>query len=137
MLKLARRTRGHFVTLIEIRVHLIRVKPGHTLYLILSSGHSTINGDEADVTRMVFYWIFKQNIPFWSSIMEPQFDKQHKLFNIFNATCRCLCTPGPWRVTSEPSAHALMKQCCVNLAKRVQHRATSKLLHENFDHFQI
>ena len=29
MLKLAKRTRGHVVTLIEIRVHLIRVKPGH------------------------------------------------------------------------------------------------------------
>ena len=29
MLKLARRARGHFVTLIEIRVHLIRVKPVH------------------------------------------------------------------------------------------------------------
>ena len=29
MLKLARRARGHFVTLIEIRMHLIRVKPGH------------------------------------------------------------------------------------------------------------
>ena len=29
MLKLARKVRGHFVTLIEIRVHLIRVKPGH------------------------------------------------------------------------------------------------------------
>ena len=29
MLMLARRARGHFVTLIEIRVHLIRVKPGH------------------------------------------------------------------------------------------------------------
>ena len=29
MLKLARRARGHFVTLIEIRVHLIRVRPGH------------------------------------------------------------------------------------------------------------
>ena len=29
MLKLARRARGHFVTLIEIRVHLIRYKPGH------------------------------------------------------------------------------------------------------------
>ena len=39
MLKLARRARGHFVTLIEIRVHLIRVKPGHikivdTLHLL-------------------------------------------------------------------------------------------------------
>ena len=29
MLKLARRARGHFVMLIEIRVHLSRVKPGH------------------------------------------------------------------------------------------------------------
>ena len=29
MLKLRRRARGHFMTLIEIRVHLIRVKPGH------------------------------------------------------------------------------------------------------------
>ena len=29
MLKLARRARGHFVTLIEIRLHVIRVKPGH------------------------------------------------------------------------------------------------------------
>ena len=29
MFKLARRARGHFVTLIEVRVHLIRVKPGH------------------------------------------------------------------------------------------------------------
>ena len=29
MLKLARRARGHFVTLIEILVHIIRVKPGH------------------------------------------------------------------------------------------------------------
>ena len=29
MLELARRARGHFVALIEIRVDLIRVKPGH------------------------------------------------------------------------------------------------------------
>ena len=29
MLKLGRRARGHFVTLIEIRVRLTRVKPGH------------------------------------------------------------------------------------------------------------
>ena len=36
------------------------------------------NGGEADVTRMVFYLIFKQNIPLWSSRMERQFDKQHK-----------------------------------------------------------
>ena len=37
MLMLARRARGHFVTLIEIRVHLIRVKPGHiSLSMILT-----------------------------------------------------------------------------------------------------
>ena len=29
MLKLGRRARGHFMTLIEIRLHLIRAKPGH------------------------------------------------------------------------------------------------------------
>ena len=43
MLKLARRARGHFVTLIEIRVHLIRVNPGHICaedcqsYILLTS----------------------------------------------------------------------------------------------------
>ena len=31
MLKLARRAKGHFMTLIEIRVHLIRCKPGHII----------------------------------------------------------------------------------------------------------
>ena len=59
------------------------------------------------------------------------------IFNIFKAICRCSYTPGPWRATSGPSAHALMQHCCVNLAKRIQHHATSKLLHENFDSFQI
>ena len=29
MLKLARRAKGHFVMLIEISVHLIRINPGH------------------------------------------------------------------------------------------------------------
>ena len=29
MLKLARKARGHFVTLIEMGVHLIRINPGH------------------------------------------------------------------------------------------------------------
>ena len=29
MLKLVRRARGHFVTLIEILVHIVRVKSGH------------------------------------------------------------------------------------------------------------
>ena len=38
---------------------------------------------------------------------------------------------------SGPSAHALAQQCCVNVAKRVQHHATSKMLHEKFDRFQI
>ena len=45
MLKLARRARGHIVTLIEISVHLIRVKPGHiwqdrTLCTITGCGRS-------------------------------------------------------------------------------------------------
>ena len=37
MFKLARRARGYFVTLIEIRVHLIRVKPGHISSLAYST----------------------------------------------------------------------------------------------------
>ena len=37
MLKLARRARGHFVTLIEIRVHLIRVKLGHISSFVVES----------------------------------------------------------------------------------------------------
>ena len=37
MLKLARRARGHFVTLIEIRVLLIRVKPGHISTLLVKN----------------------------------------------------------------------------------------------------
>ena len=59
------------------------------------------------------------------------------ILDIFNATCQCLCAPGPWRATSGPSAHALVQQCCVNVAKQVQHHATSKMLHEKFDRFQI
>ena len=43
----------------------------------------------------------------------------------------------PWRATSGPSAHALVQQCCVNVVERVQHHATSKMLHEKFDRFQI
>ena len=33
MLKLASRAKGHFMTLIEIRMHLIRCKPGHISYI--------------------------------------------------------------------------------------------------------
>ena len=44
MLMLARRARGHFVTLIEIRVHLIRVKPGH-----ISSFHQSSVSRNKDV----------------------------------------------------------------------------------------
>ena len=37
MLMLARRARRHLETLIEIRVHLIRVKPGHiSVYTLMS-----------------------------------------------------------------------------------------------------
>ena len=53
------------------------------------------------------------------------------------SSCQCSWTPGPWRARSGPSAHALMQQCCVNVAKRVQHHATSKMLHKKFDSFQI
>ena len=47
MLKLARRERGHFVTLIEIRVHLIRVKPGHI---------STYDDDDDDDYYYYYYY---------------------------------------------------------------------------------
>ena len=43
--------------------------------------------------------------------------------NIFNATCRCLCAPGPWCATSGPSAHALVQQ--LMLRERGQTRMTS------------
>ena len=42
-----------------------------------------------------------------------------------------------WYRASGSSAHALAQQSCVNVAKRVQHHATSKMLHEKFDRFQI
>ena len=45
MLKLGRRARGHFVTLIEIRVHLILVISGHTVsvFIFPPSSHLTFN----------------------------------------------------------------------------------------------
>ena len=49
MLKLGRRARGHFMTLIEIHVHLIRVKPGH----ISMIGHLY---DSIIVTSLVKQW---------------------------------------------------------------------------------
>ena len=57
--------------------------------------------------------------------------------NIFNATCGCLCDPGPWYATSGPSTHALVQQCCVNVAKQVQHHTTCKMLSEKFDRYEI
>ena len=48
-----------------------------------------------------------------------------------------LCAPGPWHATSGPRAHALVQQCCVNVAKRAQHDSKSRMLHEKFDRFQI
>ena len=57
-------------------------------------------------------------------------------FIIFNATYQCSCAPGPWCARSGPNAHALRQQC-VNVAKRVQHHATSKMLHATFDRFQM
>ena len=44
---------------------------------------------------------------------------------------------GPWRATSGPSAHALVQQCCVKVATRVQHHASSKMLHENLTVFKF
>ena len=46
MLKLARRAKGHFMTLIEIRVHLIRCKPGH-ISLIRCHSHYLLSADLA------------------------------------------------------------------------------------------
>ena len=56
---------------------------------------------------------------------------------IFNATCQSSCAPGSWLARSGPHAHALAQRCYVNVAKRVHHHATSKMLHEKFDCFQI
>ena len=50
--------------------------------------------------------------------------------NISNATCGCWCVPGPWHATIGPSTHALVQQCCVNVAKQTQHRTTPKMLHK-------
>ena len=44
MLKLGRRASGHLVTFIEIRVHLVRVKPGH---ISNPFGHSTRDNKES------------------------------------------------------------------------------------------
>ena len=38
----------------------------------------TGNGVESHVTRIAFKWIFKQNIPLWSSIMESQLDTEQE-----------------------------------------------------------
>ena len=39
--------------------YLCLISGGSGNAYILLGGQSTNNGDEADVTRMVFYWIFK------------------------------------------------------------------------------
>ena len=57
--------------------------------------------------------------------------------NISNSTCGSLCVPGPWHSTSGPSAYDLGEQCSMNVAKRVQHHTTSKMLHEKFDRFKF
>ena len=46
-------------------------------------------------------------------------------------------TPGPWHATSGPSTHALVQQCCVNVAKQIQHHTTCKMLYEKFDRYEI
>ena len=61
----------------------------------------------------------------------------HNIFIIFNATCQRSWAPGTWHARSGPNAHALAQQCCVNVAKRVQHHATSKMLHEKLTVFKF
>ena len=62
--------------------------------------------------------------------------KRRNLFNIITAACDYLCARDSWYATSGPSAHTLVKQCCVNVAKRVHH-TTSKMLHGKFHRYQI
>ena len=63
--------------------------------------------------------------------------KRTQHFQHFQRKIWILCAPGPWHATSGPSAHALVQQCCVNVAKRVQHHTTSEMLREKFDRFQM
>ena len=39
--------------------------------------------------------------------------------------------------TSGPSTHALVQQCCVNVAKQIQHHTTCKMLYEKFHRYEI
>ena len=50
------------------------------------------------------------------------------IFIIFNATCRCLCAPVPGAQQIGPIAHALVQQCRVNVAKRVQSKCCAEHL---------
>ena len=50
--------------------------------------------------------------------------------------CMFMC-PRPLARSSGPSTHALVQQCCVNVAKRFHHHTASKMLHEKSDRFQI
>ena len=58
-------------------------------------------------------------------------------FHHFLRDCQCSCAPGPWRARSGLNAHTLAQQCCVDVAKQVQHHATSKISHDKFDRFLI
>ena len=44
-----------------------------------------------------------------------------------HATCRCLCAQGPGAQLLELALMPFVQQCCMNLVKRVQHHATSKM----------
>ena len=51
--------------------------------------------------------------------------KRTQHFNIFKATCGCLCAPNAQPVNPPANnAHALVQQCCMNVAKQVQYHAT-------------
>ena len=63
VLKLGRRARGHFVTLIEIRVHLIRVEPGHISKCEDTRGKIVFNNVFEFVTVKVLFCVLVQIFP--------------------------------------------------------------------------
>ena len=58
----------------------------------------------------------------------------HNMLHAFGHPVVTRC--GMLGITNQTSVHALVQPCCINLAKQVQHHATSTMLHEKFDHFQ-
>ena len=62
----------------------------------------------------------------------------HATFSTFSTQYVDVYVPqAPGAQQSGPSAHALVQQRCVNVAKRVQNHAIFKMLHQKFDRFQL